>query len=303
MKILSFIFIVFLFVVGCRKQSEQNLETGIYDDLGNKFKSDFRPLRIVSLAPNLTEIIYFLNSDSLLLGVTDYCNFPEQAKTKQKIGSMLSPNMEIIHYLKPDLIIMTTEGNTRITYNYLKDLSYNIYVSNPRSISGILKTIMDLAIITGKSNEIRKWVDDKKHFLDSLTTKNSLSEKVSVLVLLSLKPLITFNNNTFINEIFHINGYYNVFEKEPVSYPVISDEDIIKKKPEIIFYLGDTTGIVNESFLTQANKLPVLVNYIRNNHVIILEQDIYSRPGPRIFDAIENLDIKKRSLSNDSVVK
>ncbi len=288
-KYLLFISIITsLFISACEKEkSSVKSELIITDDLGNSISIENAPQRVITLAPNLTEMIYSLHLQKYLVGNTLYCNYPEEAADVEKVGDMLTFNFEKIVTLKPDLIFITVEGNTKETYEKFKELGLKIFVSNPRNFSGIKKTYMDLAKIFGiesrAKNEISKW--------DSVTNSISLSSQKNKILtgamLIEITPIMAAGKNTFFNEFLELCGIKNIADDSPFNYPIFSREELLKRDPNFIFYptsLDDKLERVIKVYPEWKN-----LKAIKENKFYLIDRDIFSRPGPRFIDALQNL--------------
>jgi iron complex transport system substrate-binding protein len=137
------IFAVLLAACGSGDREAPGGERGVTDDLGRAVRFTAVPHRIVSLAPSFTETLYALDADSLLVEVTQYCNYPTDAKSKQNIGDLLTPDIEGIIALKPELVLISVEGNSQQTFTRLQEMGVRVFVSNPRDLDGVLKSITD----------------------------------------------------------------------------------------------------------------------------------------------------------------
>jgi iron complex transport system substrate-binding protein len=190
---------VFVFI-SCGKT--KNLKSDIItlkDDFGVDIEFEKYPARIISLAPNITETLYAIGADSLLSGVTDYCDYPESVKNKPKVGGMIDPNLEIIISLNPDLILITAEGNSKNTYQSLKNLGYKIFATNPRNFEDVLKMIKNIGKLTNHVQKadsvIGKMIKQRSDLLSKINNLNI----DTCFILISLTPLMSANKNTFIN--------------------------------------------------------------------------------------------------------
>ena len=151
MKKIIIIILSILFLAACRKQEiKPTTENIVTDDLGKSFNINSEIQKIISLAPNLTEILFSLNVGNEIVGDTKYCNYPDSAKNIEKVGDLLTIDAEKIISLQPDIIFITVEGNSRSDYEKLKSLGMKVFVSNPRSYSGIKKTLLDISKIVHK---------------------------------------------------------------------------------------------------------------------------------------------------------
>jgi len=279
-------FILLLQSCGIKKEKNPG-KISIKDDLGNVISFDRIPKRIITLAPNLTETIFDLGLDKYLVGNTVYCDYPEAAKKIDKVGNMLTFNYEKIVTLKPDIVFITVEGNTKDTYDKFHELGIKIFVSNPRNYSGIKKTFIDFGKIFG----IEKLADSKIAKWDSVinnikTIAKKYPEKLAMSVI-ELRPIMIAGKNTFVNEYLQICGLKNIAEDSPMNYPTFSREEILKRNPDYIIF--PTGG--DDNLLTVKNSYPewVKLNAIKNNHVLFVDRNLYSRPGPRFVEAVTDL--------------
>jgi iron complex transport system substrate-binding protein len=251
----------------------------IYDDLGRKIELQNPPERIVSLAPSITETLFFLGLGDKVVGVTKYCNYPPEAQSKTIIGGVIDPNYEIILSLKPDIVMMTVEGNTKESFNKLSDLGLKIFVTNPRNFEGVFKTILDIGKICKVETRAKFLVDSLRAELEKIKKINSGKYKPKVFVLLSLNPLMTAGKNTFINEIIENAGGINIGKNSKQNYPIFNREEILKLNPDII--------ILTESKIGKDELLNLFpewkhINAIKENKIFKIDPDILLRPSPRV---------------------
>jgi iron complex transport system substrate-binding protein len=293
-KYLFYLICLFILIFSsCNSGDSIDMDLYIKDDAGNIFRKDSVPKRIISLAPNITETIFALKADSLLVGVTDYCDYPPEAKLKLKVGSLLDPNIEKITSLTPDLILMTTEGNSKYTYLSLKNNGFRVYVANPHDITGITRMITNIGYILGKKiageRITEKILTDKKYFL----RQNEGKKPVTCFFVISLNPLITVNKYTYISELLDLSGYVNIYKDEIIEYPNVSYEDVMIKNPGCIFFLCDTlnTGYMNETISEIKSRLNV-INACKENRIYGVDENIISRPGPRVIEGVNLLKSK-----------
>ncbi len=288
---LKLITILFLFLlIGCNKpQHKSEGSLIIKDDLNNAFSLSEIPQKVISLAPNLTEIIYFVGGERYLKGVTTYCKFPPEAKKKEKIGDLITVDYEKILKIKPDLIFMTIEGNTKAQYGKLKSLGFKVFVTNPRSFKGIENSILTIGKILGNEKTAAAKVDSINSELKRLGG-NMPTLRDSALFLISVQPLMAANKNTFIGEYLSFFGIKNTIRNSSQSYPVINIETLIKENPSMI--------ILPEKMFPQLEEIinnnPILkrVSGIKNNRIIRINPDLYFKPGPRFAEALTDLKNK-----------
>lgn len=287
----------FFVIVGCNNKPrypQSILPLAINDDIGNKFMFEEEPKRIISLAPNITEILFALDSGKSLVGVTDYCDYPPSAKLKPKVGGIINPSIEKIAELNPEVIIMTFQGNDKWDYYQLSGMGYKVFVLNPKFLDGIFLSINHLSRITGaitKGSELNNKL--RKKYNEIIARKNECKgQKVGIVV--NLEPLMFAGPETFINEMIISLGCENSFSYSHMKYPIVSREEVIKKNPDVIIILDDVAKNLDEVY----QKFPEWKNLNASirNQIVILEADLLSRPGPRIFDGFEILaDILAKS--------
>ncbi len=284
--------ILILLTFGCSKnQKSESVENGrpFTDDLGEKIYFVENPKRIISLTPALTEMIYELKLDSFLVGNTTYCYYPEDAKNKTKTADLMNVNYEIVSQLNPDLIIVAKEGSTKSNYDRLKQMGFKIFVFDSPDFNGVKRTFIKLASIFGKealADSITVLWDKR------LKAIIKPGKKLTGLALISTFPIFAAGKNTFINEIFKINGVKNIAAEGNVNYPVYSREEILLKDPDFILFVHTEPIETIKKQYPEWKKLKAF----RNGNIFFVDADIYSRPGPRIILAAEDLNEKLRNI-------
>ena len=129
------------------------------DDLQRQVTLPRSASRIVSLAPSITESLFAIGAGDQVIGVTDYCNFPPEARSCRRVGGMINPSIETIVGLAPDLIVVSMEGNTRQDFTTLTALRIPVFVCNPRSFEGINRSLRQLGSLTGRLREATRLTD------------------------------------------------------------------------------------------------------------------------------------------------
>ncbi len=285
-----FIYALILFLsISCKKENKINQPIFFYDEIGNEIRLKSTPKKIISTAPNITEIIFAIGAGNLLVGRTSFCNFPSKVETVQVIGDMLHLNFEKIIELKPDLVFITVEGNTKETYEKLRSLGIEVFVTNPRNIEGILNSIKNISKVLGKRKEGDSLINSLRSRLNRV--KESELKKQSAMFVVSFSPLMIAGRNTFIDDIMQSVNLENVAPNSPSSYPAVSRELVLEKNPEWI--------IVPEDYQLQEifEYYPEWKNLkaIRQNHIIFIPIDMFFRPGPRFIEAVEFLELNLKS--------
>ncbi len=286
-KLLLLFLAILIFTCGKQPSGNKPPFLKIKDDLNHEVEFQSRVTRIISLAPSITETMFVLDDGKSLIAVTNYCDYPPAAKMKTSIGGMVTPNFEKIAELKPDLIIITVEGNNQDDFNKLQNLGYKIFVTRPKDIEGIYKSISDIGKIIGADSSAETLIHSMRQRQEKVIYSMSGTGKRKVLTVISLQPLICAGNNTFINELIRMSGGINIAADAPMPYPILNREEVLKQNPDIIIALDDVVNNTYEilRFFPEWKNL----NAFRHKKVFIVEGNILSRPGPRIIDGLEML--------------
>jgi iron complex transport system substrate-binding protein len=219
-------------------------EISVVDDLHRRVVLPVPAHRIVSLAPSITETLFALGAGGQVIGVTDFCNYPPEVQKKHRVGGITNPSIETIISLKPDLIVLSMEGNVREDFQKLLDLGVPLFVTNPRSLAGINKSIDDLGKLTGKDDNALHLVASMKTREDSLRLLPKESNRV--LLIVSLQPLIVLGSRTFLAELLHLAGGENIAGDSPSTYPTLSREVVVEKNPDVIIVTSNILQNVDE---------------------------------------------------------
>ena len=248
--------------------------------------------RIISLAPSVTESLYELGIDKELIGNTIYCK--DNNLKREKVGSVIEPNIEKIISLKPDLIVATKEGNYKSVIDKLIRLKLTVYVMEPYSnFKDICFNFQQLADYLGKSNEAKQIIADVKKEISNLSNKNKNKNEDKIFWEVGANPIFTIGNQSFVNEYNkYINGM-NIFENIDMRYPNISIEVVIKKNPDIILLVN--MGDVSSQEIIKWKKYKN-ISAVKNNKIYLLEaSDIFTPTPKRFLNGIKVLQNKLQS--------
>jgi iron complex transport system substrate-binding protein len=194
------------------------------------------PQRIISLAPNVTEILFAIGLGDKIVGVTQFCDYPEEAKGKTKVGGMSNPSLETVISLKPDIVILTTDGNPKEFEEKLRSLKIRTYVFRSRRLSELPAGIRDLGAaleVPDKARALAKNIEDTltKTSLRHIRTRN----KKKILFVVWPEPLIVAGSGTVINDTLVLFGQENIAARAKTAYPKYSVEEVIRQSPDIVF--------------------------------------------------------------------
>jgi iron complex transport system substrate-binding protein len=278
------------FSTGCHHnpaKSESADLRSFTDGLGRSVTIRANPQRIISLAPNITEILFALGLGDRVAAVTSYCDFPEETKTKEKIGDTLHPNLERIIGLKPDLVLTTTASQLEDLTRRLDQLAVPLYVTNPRTVRETAASIRKIGEATGASARAAEIADDMERRISAVETRVKGLPEPRVLYVLQTAPLITAGRNTFINDLIRIAGGRSISGDETADYPQFSRETVIARAPEVIIAPSShgKEFVRVEDLRRDYPTTPA----VRSNRIVAVNPDLVDRPGPRIVDGLEEL--------------
>lgn len=285
--ILAVFFFAILLSSCTRKNKEENAGFSIVDDIGIEINLKSKPKKVVSMAPNVTEAIYALGADSMLVGVTTFCTYPPDALNKTKVGDYLSPDYEVIASLQPDLVFLNVENKSNPTYQALENLGINIYVVNIDNFDGVINMINKFGVILDKEERARQLTDSLKNVRNLFTEQIKEIEKPDAFIVIASNPLMTASGKTFINDILEMSGLTNIYKNENMEYPNISFEDVIKRDPEYIILPSDTTDTraINANLEEIRSSLST-TKAVKEDNILIIDANTLFRPGPRLLDGV-----------------
>ena len=286
--LISPLIIAILIYTGCgRPQPGATRATEFSDDLGRKVLIKKDPQRIISLAPNVTEILFALGLGDRIKGVTSYCDFPEEAKAKEKIGDTINPSIERIIALRPDLVIISTASQLEKITGQLDKLSIPVFVTNPRKVREAVASIRLLGAVTGTTTQANQLADELDRRISAVEMRVKDLPKPRVLYVLQTDPLITAGRHTFINDLIILAGGNSISGDEKADYPQFSRETVVARAPEVIIAPSSHgVELVREKDLRdQFAATPA----IRFDRIVRVNPDWVDRPGPRIVLGLEQL--------------
>jgi iron complex transport system substrate-binding protein len=258
------------------------------DEVGKEVALPFPPKRIVSLAPNITEILFSLGLDEEIVGVSIHCNFPEKAKSKVQVGSYISLDFEKITSLKPDLIIATGAGNTRDMVDRLEKLGFKTYTIFPKNFDDILQSIGHIGQVVNRDTKARVIIEGMRKRKQRVVELTQGLSRPKVFIQIGDAPMVTVGRGSFADDLIRIAGGENIAGNEKELYPRFGMEEILKRSPEVIVISsmnpkGDYQKVLHE--WTRWKTIPA----VKNGRIHLVDSDLLDRPSPRIIDGLEEI--------------
>jgi iron complex transport system substrate-binding protein len=263
-----------------------------------------RPVkRIVSMAPSVTEMLFAIGLDEEIAGVTNFCDYPDAAREKPKIGGYYDPNIEAILSLAPDLIVATPDGYSKERIEKLDQAGISVFVVNPQKIDEVLETMLTLGEVIGKDDAAKQVVGDLRTRVEAVRKKVDsipVENRPKVFYEIGHNPLITAGPGTFVDNLISAAGGINIASDAPTDWPRYSVEAVIMKEPDIIITAPhvpsgeDSAAEADVSVWRKYKNIPA----VQNSRIYPVDPNILLRSGPRIVDGLEELyNLFAKSLS------
>lgn len=252
--------------------------------------------RVVSLSPHTTELAYAAGLGKQLIAASDYSDYPEAAKSLERVANYRGIKLERIVALKPDLILAWKGGNPPREMEKLAQLGFTIYYSNPLELEDIPQSIEALGQYSANPQQAKQVADEFRQTLNTLKTEYKNQRPVRYFYQLSNTPIITVADKSWPSQVFTLCGGLNIFADSPAAYPQVSEEQVVVRQPEVIFgtpHAGTETNVWQK----WQGKLPA----IDNQHVFALQADWLNRPTPRTIKAVEQVCDRLNQVRKDSL--
>ena len=259
----------------------------VTDQTGRRVNLPDHPRRLISIAPSITETLYALGLGERLVGDTDYCDYPPQARALPHVGALLNPSLEKIVALKPDLVLGTDEANRRETADQLERLGIPLYGVTAHTVEGTLQSLEDLGRILDWEQPTAKIVTALRARVDSVEKQVQSRSRPRVLFVVWYRPLITAGSATFISDVIHCAGGVSISDDLTGEWPHMGVEEVLKRAPDVIL-LPRTEAFAPG--LEEFQKLPGWRDLAAvKNHRLYLVSETIMRPSPRLIDALEEV--------------
>jgi len=256
------------------------------------------PQRIVSTAPNLTEVLFALGVGDRVVGVTPYCNYPPEARDLPKIGGLLDPNFEALVALEPDLVVLLQSAAHHCPA--LERLGLNTLIVPHRNLEGVLQAITMLGTAVGREEQAERIVADFRKRLGRVEQRVAGRERPRVLVVIERDYAAGLDSMTvaasdasydLYDRVIEIAGGQNACPRTAAPFPPVSTEGLLWMNPEVIVELvppAAERSLDLEAIRRQWQELPEL-KAVKNGRVYVIDDDFAMIPGPRFVRLIEKL--------------
>lgn len=283
--------IVFMFFCGCGGSSiagdPSTAKRIVKDDLGFEVSVIESPKRIVSLAPNITEILFALDLGPQVVGVTSYCNYPAAAQSITKVGDTLRPNLEQIILLKPDLVIVSTASQLEEFRSKMLQAEIPVFALKAQSVESILSSIETIGKIASREEKAKETVAKMRARLEEIKKSAAGKPRPKVFFVVGTEPLITAGRGAFVTDLISIAGGESISADVSSEWPIYSAETVIARAPDVILIPG-----AHDEKEDAKSRLPEGLQATpaaSKDRIFVIDGDLILRPGPRIVEGIEEM--------------
>jgi iron complex transport system substrate-binding protein len=247
-------------------------------------------LRIISLAPATTEILFALGLEEEIVAVSSYCDYPPQAREKEKVGSFSRPDIEKILYLKPDVVFCAGLEQASIARD-LRQLGLKVYVSEPLDMPELLNSILQIGRLSARERQAEGLVQAMSRDIAEIRIKAESvlpSERPRVFVEIWDEPLLAAGGRSFLGNLISLAGGINIAGRDSRAYSYLSPEQILYADPQVIIlaYMDEEACLEKVSRRPGYRQLSAVKRKRVYNNI---EPDTLLRPGPRSVEALRKL--------------
>jgi iron complex transport system substrate-binding protein len=259
----------------------------IKDSSGAEITLKKAPQRIVSTSTAETEILFALGLGDRIVGVSDFDNYPEEAKNKPKMGGVSAPNVEAILAANADLVV-TGISIKDDALAKLRSMNLPLFKVEPKSIDDIISDILVIGKLTDKQKEAQALTDKMKKEIELIKTAvGAVKPEQKKKVYIEFSPGWTVGKGEFMDEVLTLAGGINI-ASDTKGYNKINEEKIIQDNPAVIFYTTgakDKEGQTLDQIIKKRNGWDK-IEAVKGNRLIGIDQDTLNRPGPRIVEGL-----------------
>jgi len=205
------------------------------DDAGRRIEFARPPLRVITLAPNLTEFVYAVGAGGTLVGTMDTSDYPEAARHVERIGNYQRLDVERILTLKPDVVLVWQHGNQGRELGQLEAAGIQLFYVEPRRVDDVAQTLLRIGALLGHEQEGQKRAADYRRAITELRVRYARAAPVTVFFQVWSQPLMTLNGQHLTSDLLALCGGRNVFAELPSLAPQISVESVVAADPQAFF--------------------------------------------------------------------
>ncbi|MHC4636921.1 MAG: ABC transporter substrate-binding protein [Planctomycetota bacterium] len=249
-----------------------------------------QPQRIVSMAPNLTEILFSLGLDEEIVGVTLYSNYPPAAAMKPRIGTFWQPNLEAVIAADPDLVVTVGFPQQKDAAVRLQRIGYKCLTVDLEKVPELYDAIGKIGQAANRERRAEELIEEIQGKIKGISDLIGNRTKPKVLWVVQRQPLMVAGRDTFINEMIELAGGENAIGPTINKYPPIGKELVIARSPDVIIEASMRPDNLQQQQQTAREYWRGLdIPTIQVNRIYVIDGDNVSRLGPRLYEGIETI--------------
>lgn len=264
------------------EENESQYPVKITDGYGREIEIEKPAEKIISLAPSMTETIFALGAGDRLVGVTTYCNYPEEAKEIDQVGDFEGPNLESVIEKNPDVVVALAMGDDE--KSKLEDAGITVFLQDPQNLGEVFDNIKKIGTILGLQEEAESLTSNMNAKKDSIIETVSNYDSKKVFYEVWSEPLMTAGPGSILDEMINLSNGENIAYDAESLYPEYSLELLIERNPEVYLTADDGFKTVEDIKNREGYEN---ITAIKENNIYMLHPDIVSRTGPRIIEGLE----------------
>lgn len=257
----------------------------LIDETGQKVVVPDHPHRIICLVPSITDSVYALGAGDDVIAISDYVEFPEAARKKPSVGSIMTPSLETIVALHPDLILGVPKANSQATLDQLSKLGVPVFLVDPHGLPGILRSITSLGHALNRDPQANMLTTGLERRIDRVRNFAHGKPAISIFMPVWYDPVITIGRGAFITQIIEAAGGHSVTDDLAQEWPHVSLEAVIERAPQALLLMRD--GKMTFDTLQKKpgwNDLPA----VKARRAYYVDRRV-NFPSPIAIDALEDL--------------
>ena len=257
----------------------------VIDELGRTVNVPDHPHRIICLTPSITDTVFALGAANDVVAVSDFVRYPVEATKKPSVGSILTPSLETILALHPDLVFATPKFTQQAVLDQIERMGIPVYLVEPHGLAGVLHSVTDIGQALNRTAQAAALVASLQQRIDAVETRVRSLPVITVFMPISYDPPITIGKGAYITEIIAAAGARSITADLPQEWAHISMEAVVARAPEALVMYADSKFTLTT--LAQRPGWGVLPA-VRNHRVYIVDKRI-DFPSPVAIDALEDL--------------
>ena len=279
MKMVSTVLLLFAASLACFASRT------LTDELGRTVTVPDHPHRLICLVPSVADDIFALGAGSDVVAVSEFTKYPQEASLKPSIGVQMTPSIERIVSLHPDLVLGSADSNREETVRQLQQVGIVVFMLNPHGIEGILSSLSSLGKAIGREDAAAHLASELRARLDAVRANVKDKPVIRVFMTIWYDPVITIGKRAFITEMIAAAGGKSITDDLAQEWPQISLETVIRRAPDALLLVRSSRMSIDDVLNRPGwNTLPA----IRNRRIYLVDERI-ELPSTGAFDALEDL--------------